>query len=86
LPIFGKTADPSLIDFTTGSQGSDIILRKLEDIGDDKESTARKIEELRRRRQDIEKNLELLRSILKETETQKKEEEKKPEEKKPDGK
>jgi hypothetical protein len=86
LPIFGKTADPSLIDFTTGSQGSDIILRKLEDIGDDKESTARKIEELRRRRQDIEKNLERLRSILKETETQKKEEEKKPEEKKPDGK
>ncbi len=86
LPIFGGTADPSLIDFTTGSQGSDIILRKLEDIGDDKESTARKIEELRRRRQDIERNLEQLRSILKETEPQKKEEEKKPEEKKPEEK
>ncbi|MCS7014364.1 MAG: hypothetical protein RMI34_05490 [Chloroherpetonaceae bacterium] len=82
LPIaFGSTADPSLIDFTTGSQGSDIILRKLEDIGDDKESTARKIEELRRRRQDIEKNLQQLRAILKETEPAKPEE-KKPEEKK----
>lgn len=86
LPItFGGAADPSLIDFTTGSQGSDIILRKLEDIGDDKESTARKIEELRRRRQDIEKNLEQLRSILKESAPQK-EEEKKPEEKKPEEK
>lgn len=67
LPIAFGSADPSLIDFTTGSQGSDIILRKLEDIGDDKESTARKIEELRRRRQDIEKNLQQLRNILKET-------------------
>ncbi|PIO47743.1 MAG: hypothetical protein CMR00_08605 [[Chlorobium] sp. 445] len=86
LPILSGAADPSLIDFTTGSQGSDIILRKLEDIGDDKESTARKIEELRRRRQDIERNLEQLRSILKEGEPQKKEEEKKPEETKPEEK
>ncbi|KER10751.1 MAG: hypothetical protein HY22_02780 [[Candidatus Thermochlorobacteriaceae] bacterium GBChlB] len=80
LPLsFGSAADPSLIDFTTGSQGSDIILRKLEDIGEDKESTARKIEELRRRRQDIEKNLQQLRNILKEGEPAKKEEPKQPE-------
>lgn len=45
-----------------------------------------KIEELRRRRQDIERNLEQLRSILKEGEPQKKEEEKKPEETKPEEK
>jgi len=37
----------------------------LEDIGEDKEVTSRKIQEIQRRRQDIDKNLQQLRQILK---------------------
>ncbi len=67
LPItFGSTtADPRSVDFSAESQGADIIIRKLEDIGEDKEVTSRKIQEIQRRRQDIDKNLQQLRQILK---------------------
>lgn len=67
LPMtFGSTtADPRSVDFSAESQGADVIIRKLEDIGEDKEVTSRKIQEIQRRRQDIEKNLQQLRQILK---------------------
>lgn len=67
LPMtFGSTtADPRSVDFTAESQGADMIIRKLEDIGEDKEVTSRKIQEIQRRRQDIDKNLQQLRQILK---------------------
>lgn len=67
LPIsFGSTtADPRSVDFSAESQGSDVIIRKLEDIGEDKEVTSRKIQEIQRRRQDIDRNLQQLRQILK---------------------
>ncbi|MFN3344016.1 MAG: hypothetical protein ACK412_00005, partial [Chloroherpetonaceae bacterium] len=59
LPMtFGSTtADPRSVDFSAESQGADVIIRKLEDIGEDKEVTSRKIQEIQRRRQDIDKNL-----------------------------
>lgn len=63
---FGSTtADPRSVDFSVESQGADVIIRKLEDIGEDKEVTSRKIQEIQRRRQDIDKNLQQLRQILK---------------------
>ncbi len=67
LPMtFGATtADPRAVDFSAESQGADVIIRRLEDIGEDKEVTSRKIQEIQRRRQDIEKNLQQLRQILK---------------------
>ncbi len=67
LPMtFGATtADPRSVDFSAESQGADVIIRKLEDIGEDKEVTSRKIQEIQRRRQDIDKNLQQLRQILK---------------------
>ncbi|MDW8436442.1 MAG: hypothetical protein RMM16_00215 [Chloroherpetonaceae bacterium] len=67
LPLsFGSTtADPRSVDFSAESQGADVIIRKLEDIGEDKEITSRKIQEIQRRRQDIDKNLQQLRQILK---------------------
>jgi hypothetical protein len=67
LPMsFGATTtDPRSVDFSAESQGADIIIRKLEDIGEDKEVTSRKIQEIQRRRQDIDKNLQQLRQILK---------------------
>lgn len=67
LPMaFGSTtADPRSLDFTAESQGAEFIIRKLEDIGEDKEITSRKIQEIQRRRQDIDRNLQQLRQILK---------------------
>ncbi len=67
LPMtFGSTtADPRSVDFSAESQGADVIIRRLEDIGEDKEVTSRKIQEIQRRRQDIDKNLQQLRQILK---------------------
>jgi outer membrane protein OmpA-like peptidoglycan-associated protein len=70
LPIAGTTTtDPRAIDFSSESQGSDVIIRKLEDIGGDKDATSKKILEIQRRRQDIDKNLQQLRQILKVNET-----------------
>lgn len=67
LPVtFGAmTTDPRSMDFSAESQGADVIIRKLEDIGEDKEVTSRKIQEIQRRRQDIDRNLQQLRQILK---------------------
>ncbi|MGQ9805604.1 MAG: hypothetical protein ACUVRP_05940 [Chlorobiales bacterium] len=65
LPVTFGAADPRSVDFSAESQGADVIIRKLEDIGEDKEVTSRKIQEIQRRRQDIDKNLQQLRQILK---------------------
>ncbi|MBC8042307.1 MAG: hypothetical protein IAF08_02570 [Rhizobacter sp.] len=68
LPVsYFSTGDPRNVDLNPENQGSDVI-RKLEDINEDKETTARKVEELRKRRQDVEKNLNQLKQILKEGE------------------
>lgn len=68
LPInFFTTGDPRNVDLTPDNQGSDVI-RKLEDLNEDKDATARKVEELKKRRQDVEKNLQQLKNILKEGE------------------
>lgn len=50
------------IDLTPDNQGSDAI-RKLEDLNDDKAATARKIEELKKRRQDVDKEIRRLKNV-----------------------
>ncbi|ACF14987.1 hypothetical protein Ctha_2538 [Chloroherpeton thalassium ATCC 35110] len=72
LPLNQLTAsvDPRAVELTSENQNADII-KKLEDVRTDKTITVKKIDELTQKRKDIEKNLQLLRQILKDSSSEK---------------
>lgn len=74
LSVFSTGPNPRAVELTPENQTSDVI-KQLEGLSQEKEDTAQKVDELKRRRQEIEKNLQQLRQILKETGTPSSEEE-----------
>jgi hypothetical protein len=66
LSVFSTGPNPRAVELTPENQTSDVI-KQLEGLSQEKEDTAQKVDELKRRRQEIEKNLQQLRQILKET-------------------
>ncbi|KAK3604825.1 hypothetical protein CHS0354_000487 [Potamilus streckersoni] len=57
---------PPPVDFTSESRDAKVVLKRIEDVSLDKLTVSERINELRKRRQDIERNLQILKQILRE--------------------